>query len=420
MLGEQATAWRAPFAPPERIEQYRRGQLARIVRHAARKVPFYRELFRANGFDPFSRDDFQLADLPFASKAHLKQARFEDRLAEGTDLSQAVIAETSGSTGEPMRIVHTRQDAARLYGRRLRAQVLGGLRPWHRRVVLGSKPKLRWPHRLGIFPIEAIPIDLSAAETMQRLQEIRPAVLRGPASSLERLAEDHPREFAALRLHRVFSGAEQLSERGRRLIEQAARCRLLDFYGASECNLIAWECAGCGLYHTCDDSVMVEVLRNGRPVEPGEEGELFVTGLDGFAMPFLRYQVGDVVRTPLRPPPCAVRFGAIESIQGRVVDYLLLPDGRRLSPYVLMNELDELQLLRRYEAEQPEPARLIVRFQVEAGGCRDQASAQVLERCRKVIPREVSIDLKIQERFELDPTRKRRFVRSAAAHERVG
>ena len=319
-----------------------------------------------------------------------------------------------------MQIAHTRAEAARLYGRRLRAQMLGGLRPWHRRVVLGSQPKLRWPHRIGVFGIEAVPLELQPEEAIERLETLRPDILRGPASSLERLAESDPGRLAGLGLKAVFSGAEQLSSRARRLIGEAARCPVLDFYGASECNLIAWQCARCGLYHTCDDSVIVEVLHEGRPVEPGGEGEIYITALDGYAMPFLRYQVGDVVRLPAKAPHCSIRFGAIESIQGRFIDYLRFAGGRELSPYMLMNPLDELHQLRRYEVEQLELNQLWVRIQLEQGAAVDLTRAEVVRRCQAVAPPGVEIQVEIVERFELDPARKRRFIRSLAAQNAGG
>jgi len=265
-----------------------------------------------------------------------------------------------------------------------------------------------------LFRIDAAPLELQPSEIMERLGAIGPDILRGAPSSLEALAEEAPDKLGALRLKRVFSGAEQLTERGRRLIEGAAGCKLLDFYGASEVNLIGWQCDRCGLYHTCDDSVIVEVLRDGRPAKPGEDGEIYVTALHGFAMPFLRYEVGDLVSLPRERPPCGIRFGVLENIQGRSIDCLKLPGGRKLSPYLLMNELDELHELRRYEAEQDASGRVVVRFQLEPARSADDVRAAVLERCRRVIPPEIDIDLCVVERFELDPSQKRRFVRSEA------
>ena len=62
-----------------------------------------------------------------------------------------------------------------------------------------------------------------------------------------------------------------------------------DLYGSNEFNLLAWECpAGQGTYHVCDDAVVLEVVGpDGRPVEVGQTGEVVVTGLHSFAMPFI-------------------------------------------------------------------------------------------------------------------------------------
>lgn len=413
MLGDQIASWATPFAPVSRLDASRRARLRRLVRHAARSVPFYTRRFQEHGYDPFACDEVDLAQVPLTPKLGLKSAPVESRLSSGVDLSKCIRSETSGSTGEPMLIAHTHTEAARLYGRRLRAQMLGGLRPWHRRVVLGSQPKWRWPHRLGLFRIDAVALDLQPSEAFDRLGAIRPQVLRGPPSSLERLAEADPDRLRELGLQVVFSGAEQLSARARRLIRQAAGCEVLDFYGASECNLIAWECAKCGAYHTCDDSVIVEVLQDGRPVGPGGEGEVYITVLDGYAMPFIRYEVGDVVRLPAKTPDCSIRFGAIESIEGRFVDYLRFGDGRDMSPYLLMNPLDELHQLRRYEVEQLNRHQIRARIQVEPGCSVEAVKAEVERRCRQVIPPGVGIEVAVVEQFALDPDQKRRFVRSA-------
>lgn len=417
MLVEQIAAWRNPFAPPERIRELQQARLVQLVRHAFRNVPFYTQRFTERGFNPHARLRVELSAIPITSKTDIKQAPFESRLAHGVAPEGAVIHETSGSTGEPMRILHTRDEAARLFGRRLRAQVLSGVRPWRRRVSLGSQPSRRWPHRLGLFRIDALPLSRTPAEMAAALTELRPHILRGPGSSLELLAEQHPDELAALRLKLLITGAEQLSARTRQTLQQTAGCPVVDFYGASECNLIAWECRRCGLYHTCDDSVIVEVLRDGAPARPGEEGEIFVTSLDSFAMPVLRYQLGDVVRLPADPPPCAIRFGVIESIEGRVVDFLWLPSGRRLSPYLLMDQLDEMQGLRRYEAEQPSPDQLVVRLQLEPGRSADDTQAEALRRCRDLIAEDVDIECRFVERFHLDPLQKRRFVRSGPSRD---
>jgi phenylacetate-CoA ligase len=78
------------------------------------------------------------------------------------------------------------------------------------------------------------------------------------------------------------------------------------------------------------------VLKDGRPVEPGEAGEVVATRLHASAMPFIRYRLGDLVTRGPGPCPCGAPFSTILTIQGRMVDYFRMPDGRFLHPYDLV------------------------------------------------------------------------------------
>jgi phenylacetate-CoA ligase len=77
---------------------------------------------------------------------------------------------------------------------------------------------------------------------------------------------------------------------------------------------MAWECRHSGDLHTCDDGVLVEVLVDGRPAEPGERGEVVVTNLHAYAMPFIRYRIGDVA-TRAAPCRCGAPFATIGEIR---------------------------------------------------------------------------------------------------------
>ncbi len=41
------------------------------------------------------------------------------------------------------------------------------------------------------------------------------------------------------------------------------------------------------------ETSIVEFIRDGKPVEPGAEGEIFVTDLTNLAFPLIRYQIDD-------------------------------------------------------------------------------------------------------------------------------
>jgi phenylacetate-CoA ligase len=113
----------------------------------------------------------------------------------------------------------------------------------------------------------------------------------------------------------------------------------LQTYASHEFPLMGWECPASGEIHTCDDAVILEVLRDGKPVPPGEDGEVVVTNLHAYAMPFLRYRLADVVTRGSDQCACGQPFSTIRAIRGRMIDYFSLPDGRRLHPYRILETL---------------------------------------------------------------------------------
>jgi phenylacetate-CoA ligase len=113
--------------------------------------------------------------------------------------------------------------------------------------------------------------------------------------------------------------------------------------------------------HTCDDAAIVEVIRGGRPAETGEEGEVVVTNLHAYAMPFLRYRLADVVTRGSERCACGQPFSTIRAIQGRMIDYFPLPDGRLVHPYEILSLVPRVDAwIRQYHLLQDRPDRIVM------------------------------------------------------------
>jgi phenylacetate-CoA ligase len=74
---------------------------------------------------------------------------------------------------------------------------------------------------------------------------------------------------------------------------------------------------------------VLEIVRDGKPVPPGEEGELVVTVLANRTHPFLRYNLRDIGRLSTEPCSCGRSFPVLSTISGRADDLIVLADGRR-------------------------------------------------------------------------------------------
>jgi len=108
--------------------------------------------------------------------------------------------------------------------------------------------------------------------------------------------------------------------------------RVLDVYGANEVGVLAVECADCGYYHTAERSALVEVLHDdGRPAAPGEIGRVVATPLYSYAMPLLRYALGDLALVA-EPTACSGGRLTLARILGRDRHIFLTPQGRPFVP----------------------------------------------------------------------------------------
>ena len=409
---DHLASWRRIWLRPQDVRRYQERALLKLVRRAAKDTPYFQRLFREAGLqsdDIRGRADLSL--IPLSDKVTLQRAGFEDRLARGTNVEGCAIHETSGSTGEPLCTARSPDEELLLFGRRLRSLVLSGLRPSSRRVHLGSAPTRNFLHSAGLFRVWSIPLTTDLDTTIAGLETLRPDIVKGPPTLIERLIDAHPDRVRALRPRRIFTGGEQLSRLTRTRLETVCGCRVVDFYGAVECNLVAWECIRCGHYHTSDDSLIVEVLKDGRPAQAGEEGEVVITVLHSHVMPVIRYRMGDIVRLPAEPPSCGIGFGSIESIQGRVVDYMRFGGGQVLSPHIMMDQIEVIEGISRYVVEQTGPNAVRVRYQLLDPSAENGVAAAICARGKDVLPEDVELSAEVVDHIVLEPKRKRRFIR---------
>jgi phenylacetate-CoA ligase len=122
----------------------------------------------------------------------------------------------------------------------------------------------------------------------------------------------------------------------RREITEAFGVPIVEHYGTHELGTVAWQCVRKDGFHVADDGTVLEVLKDDRPAQPGEVGEVVATRLHGFAMPFIRYRLGDLVTQGETACACGAPFSTIFTVQGRMLDYFPLANGRLVHPYELV------------------------------------------------------------------------------------
>src|SRR5262245_26125143 len=314
-----------------------------MVRHCWDAVPIYRRTFERAGIDPQRfRGLEDLSTLPIMTRLELQGAEQTEVIARSVEPSRCEVHRTSGSSGTPLSILRTSSEEWLVRAFRLQTRLREGMRPWQRQFHIGTRRQRNFGrgriwNRLGMFPKTTIDSEMPTADAIRRLTAYRPDVVTGYSGATAALAAaltDDDRRM--LRVHHIECGAETMSPVMRRVIEQGLRTRLFVAYGAHEFGQIAADCGKVDGMHICGGSVIVELLRDGQPVTHGEVGEVVVTSLHSYAMPFLRYRLADLARRGPDACPCGAPFATLLEVQGRTAEMFHLPDGRQLHPYLLL------------------------------------------------------------------------------------
>ena len=391
----------AQWLPPERLRDLQWRRLERLLRHAHGRSPLHRARFKQAGAVPEdirSLDD--LRRLPVTTREDLRQP--DALLAEGFPRGRLRSSMTSGSTGRrTTSYFDERAWVLTKYLLKLRARRACGMRPWDR-VALFQEDA---PERPSFGPgtrSQAFTIHRPIEEILPDVLRFGPAVLYGFPGYFLRLAGA---AGGRLRPRLVFTSGELLDPATRRGVESGLGAPVYDVYGCTEVKEIAWECPAREGYHVNADWVLVET-----DGAPGRPGRLLVTSLANFAMPLLRYQVGDTGVVLEGRCPCGRGLPLIRPTLGRSVDYLDLPDGTTIAPYSLTCAVEAVEGMRQYQFVQME--RDAVELRVVPNEDFGDASRQALHAALRPVLPGVAVRVELVPAIPAEPSGKYRIVQS--------
>lgn len=337
---------------PERIASLQRRQIDQLATHAYAQSAFWRARLDAAGYG--SGTDWWAA-LPVLTRVEVQDAGVR-LMSRRVPQSHGAIGrtKTSGSTGTPLEIAKT--ELALLFWKAL--TVRDSL--WHGRDLRGKLAAIRvgvprqqsrnWGDAYEGYdcgPGVAFDAREDLDPQLDWLLEEQPQILLTHPSNLRALAvrsQERGCTLPSLREARTYS--ERLPADLRDQVRAAWGVPVSDIYSANEVGYVALQCPQSGLYHVQSEDVLVEVIGDdGRPCAAGESGRVVVTSLHNFAMPLLRYDLGDFA-TVGGPCPCGRTLPTLQDILGRTRNMMRLPGGRMAWPGFPLNALVKLDAVR--------------------------------------------------------------------------
>lgn len=319
----------------EEIRDYQNEKFLRVFRHACDNVPAYRDLYEKAGV---AKDAIRSMDdldrLPCIDKEKVK-ANPESFLADHHEQYRPKVNKTSGSTGIPLNI-HVDEDVVTL----VNALVLRHMN-WAGLTLSSRSAYVERP--LGYMEGQVNRTDLYRTDGSRKNLTINTALI-GPetlpeiCSALADFKADaihaHPNlllllsEFLKdspqyrIRPKCITLRSEKVTPEQRRTIETTFGCEAFDLFSQWEFICFASECASHNLHHFFDLGI-VEVMKDGERVKPGEIGELVCTGLHNFSMPLIRYKTGDLGSMKAEKCPCGLEMPVIEIHGSRGKDLIV-------------------------------------------------------------------------------------------------
>lgn len=350
----------------DELERIQLKKLQLLLTHAYGNVSYYRSIFDSAGLKPQDiRSASDIRYIPYTDKSTFRKLPLGEKTAYNIEINKCLQVFTSGSTGMPTHIYYTHNDNKIIQLVYLRSFIENGLRFRDKRAFIldphSFETKKCWYHSIGLATYKNVSCFDPAEEQLQMLRSIRPDFIHGYPSSLAFIGSVMlEKGISDLRPRVVSTAAELLHKKEREIINAAFGVNLYDRYAARECGNIAWECNEHNGYHINIDALVIEIVRDDAPAGPDKTGDIVVTNLHSYAMPFIRYKIGDIGILSERTCPCGCELPLMRTVEGRDEDFITLSDGRKISPMMITGTLDHVPGIRQFRVIQESMEEIIV------------------------------------------------------------
>lgn len=364
---------------PSELQDLQWSRLGTLLEHAYQHVPYYTDAMDRTGSAPRALvRNRSLASLPLLDRATVREQAQSLRTHHFSP-QRYVANTTGGSTGEPLRFLDDREGYGWTTAAVWRAQRWLGIDIgercaylWGAELDLNGFASATGRLKSAVLNMLMLPAwalgDERACEFWDQLRAFKPKLLVAYAGAVDRMASlVGPDREAIAGLRAVVVSAELLSERARANIEACFKVPVYNRYGGRDLTFVAQECPDRQGLHINAEHVMVEIVTDGRLAQPGELGEVVLTRLENFAMPFVRYRTGDLAAMAPSPCTCGRSLPLLQRLEGRLQDAIVTPEGRMVSGLLFFHMFKDCPEVRSFQVHQMALDELSINVVLAAG-----------------------------------------------------
>lgn len=323
----------------KQLDEYTLQQLKQLFIHAYETTEFYKRRFDNCNFNPYEFKSLEeLNIIPILTKKDIANNK-NDMISTKYNKKELISITTGGTTGTPLEFYFSEQSKYIRQGNWARWKIQSGVDYKYDkycyigRILNSDEP---WKYTGNILHIASNKLTVeNVKKIVQEMKKFHPVYIQGYASAVYIFAtiiRTEKIDISGISIKSILTSSDTLFKEYREIIESVFKCKVFDHYGQNEDCVASTECEKHDGYHIHEESCYIEVIDidTGRTID-NQVGKLIGTSLYSYAMPLIRYEIGDVGQVTNEVCSCGNQYKRIINFQGRIDDIIRLKDGTRIA-----------------------------------------------------------------------------------------
>ena len=328
----------------EEFQKWQSNKKWEIARYHYDNNPFYRKKVGNHFPDKWE-------DLPIMEKSDY-QGNLENLLSRGYTRKRTYVHNTSGSSGHPFFFAKNKEAHAMDWAFINNRYSLHGLEHDSKQARFFGIPFEKWSHlneklkdllmnrvRFSVFGLS----DSTLQSYIEKFNKIKFGYIYGYTNSLVLFARLLLNKNIILKdvcptLTHCITTSEILTMKDRKLLSSTFGVQVINEYGTSEVGLVAFESPE-GEWLLCEEILFHEIIDLSSSNSDNGTGNIIITDFDNKAMPFIRYNIGDIGMI-CKNNSKNYKLRKLEKLLGRENDMIILPDNRKLPGFAIVKPFD--------------------------------------------------------------------------------
>ena len=410
-------------APRGTILKFQSERLKQLIQHANQTTPYYRELFNKLGlnqdflFQKINPSTIDISRIPPLEKQTIRE-QLENLCSEAIPPQKRIMNATGGSTGTPLTFY---QDREYWNQRNLSVYYFDRWAGWDfgepQLIIWGSLADVNengnWKQNLNRYWrnqdwLNGFNLTDSAMHTtFNKMQLRQPKTILTYPSSLYQFAKFLSDNNLAQKwdLKGIISSAEMVHPHYRSLAETVFNTKIYNRYGGREVGLIAMECAEGHMHINCRD-IYLEVDSPDPYTKPGD---LLVTQLNNYTMPFIRYRIGDIGHLSDETCPCGNHLPILAELLGRSTATFRTNTGTLIHGGYFTQQFYNIVGVSQFQLIQETFEKCVLKLVVNEQWTKETGT-YIIQKIQDVLGAEVTVIMEFVDEIPLPVSGKREFT----------